>query len=226
MTAVAAYYSGLKPTKGLGSLPAPIQPTPISWTTAPGGMAVAKQIFNDRCVRCHVNGGRGDLEGNYPDLTLQATPYVAQTLYAFRTRARPNTEMVEIIDSLTFDEMTNLAYFVNGLAPQRALRRVDMQAASRGAVIATRGIPARGVPACMNCHSAQGVTALPLIPRLQGQNVAYLHTRLDRFADPNLTVSALNPMPLIASQMTNKERADAAAYFAAAAPLPKPAARP
>jgi hypothetical protein len=39
-------------------------------------------------------------------------------------------------------------------------------------------------------------------------------------------VSALNPMPAIASKLTDWERADLAAYFAAAPPLEKATARP
>ncbi len=42
------------------------------------------------------------------------------------------------------------------------------------------------------------------------------------FAKPDAqTLSALNPMPSIASGLTQRERADLAAYFAATAPLQK-----
>jgi cytochrome c553 len=80
---------------------------------------------------------------------------------------------------------------------------------------------------CLGCHGAKGVAALPLIPALQGQNAAYLLRRLDNFAEPyDVNRSALNPMPMIAGQLTHRERADLAAYFAAAPPLQKPAGSP
>jgi cytochrome c553 len=177
-------------------------------------------------MKCHVNGGRGDPQGNYPNLTIQGSSYVAQSLYEFRTAARPGVKMREVTDSLTFDQLKSLANYVNGLSPQRALAKPDADAASRGAAIAMRGVPARGVPACLSCHDANGVAALPLIPRLQGQNALYLRNKLNNFAKPyNVNLSALNPMPSIAGQLTDRERADLAAYFAAAAPLEKPEAR-
>jgi cytochrome c553 len=123
--------------------------------------------------------------------------------------------------------MRSLAHYVNGLTPQPSPAKPDAAAALRGAALATRGDPARGVPTCLSCHDAKGVAALPLIPRLQGQNAFYLRRRLALFAAPyGKNLSALNPMPLIAGKLTEQERSDLAAYFAAAAPLEKPAARP
>jgi cytochrome c553 len=200
--------------------------TSIDWGPSDPRMREAKAIFIDQCEKCHVNQGRGDLEGNYPDLTIQTTPYVAQALYEFRAQTRPNVKMREIIDSLSLGQMESLAQYVNSLAPRRAPARVDAAAAQRGAVIAVHGAPARGVPACLSCHGASGIAALPLIPHLQGQNAAYLHNRLDRFAQPNAAISALNPMPQISNRLTEGERGDLAAYFAAAPPLQKTASRP
>jgi cytochrome c553 len=227
VAAVAAYYSGLKPAKasGGGQVVQASQPS-IDWGSAEPRMREAKAIFIDQCEKCHVNQGRGDLEGNYPDLTIQTTPYVAQTLYEFRAQTRPNVKMREIVDSLNLDQLESLAHYVNSLAPRPAPARANAAAAQRGAVIAVHGAPARGVPACLSCHGASGIAALPLIPHLQGQNSAYLHNRLDRFAQPNSNISALNPMPQISRRLTEGERADLAAYFADAPPLQKAASRP
>jgi cytochrome c553 len=128
--------------------------------------------------------------------------------------------------------MTNLASYVNSLTPQPALAKPYADAASRGAAIAMHGVPDRGVPACLGCHDAKGTAALPLIPRLQGQSPFYLRNRLDNFAQPyeakpyGVDTSSLNPMPAIAGNLTDRERADLAAYFAAAAPQEKAAAHP
>ncbi len=227
IAALAAYYSSLKPAKATGGAQeAPsAQATPVMNVNT--AMTAAKDIFEMSCVKCHTHEGRGDKAGGFPDLTLQSAPYVAQTLYTFRTRARPNQQMREVIDSLSFDDMASLAHYIGDLPPRPALVKPDAAAALRGAAIATQGLPHRGVPACLSCHGAQGVAALPLIPRLQGQSVVYLRERLDNFAKPyDVNLSALNPMPAIAGQLTERERADLAAYFAAAAPLQKAAARP
>ncbi len=187
-------------------------------------LAVAKQIFQTQCLKCHVNQGRGDLQGNYPNLTIQSGPFVAQSLYAFRSGARPGDKMRQMTGSLSFDNLASLAAYVSGLTPRPGMPKPDLVAASRGAIIATQGIPTRGVPACLSCHGASGVVDLPLIPRLQGQSASYLQARLNRFAEPFAeNLSALNPMPWIAGKLTAQERADVAAYFAALAPLQKSA---
>jgi cytochrome c553 len=224
IAALAAYYSGLKPAKGAASA----QLAQLPHVTLPqGDVGKAKQIFETRCVKCHDNEGRGDKTGGFPDLTLQSAPYVAQSLFSFRTHKRNNDKMVEVTGSLNLDELTSLANYINGLAPQKALAVPDADAASRGAIIATKGAPDRNVPACITCHDAKNISALPLIPRLQGQSPVYLRNKLDEFfkayeTDP-LT---LNPMPAIVRQLTEREREDLAAYFAEAEPLAKAAAQP
>jgi cytochrome c553 len=226
--ALAAYYSGLKPTRASGGVQTqPGSPAMPAGQDRGDDAAVARPIFETRCVKCHLDGGRGDPQGNYPDLTLQSTPFVAQSLYAFHVGSRPSNNMRQATKDLSFHQLTSLAYYVNSLPPRRALAKPDLIAAQRGAAIAMRGDPARGVPACLSCHDAKDIAALPLIPRLQGQNVAYLRNRLNAFARPYAAdTGALNPMPSIARPLTDGERADLAAYFAAAAPLEKPAPRP
>jgi cytochrome c553 len=221
VAALAAYYSSLKPAKGSTSTPVAPSPQPAG---SGAGLAAAKQTFATVCMKCHVNGGRGDIEGDYPNLTLQTTPYMAQSLYAYRTGVRRSVKMRETTNSLTFDQLADIAAYLNSLQPRRALAKVDADAAARGAVIATKGVPGRGVAACLSCHGETGVNALPLIPRLQGQNGVYLAKKLNSFARPyGARPNALNPMPAIASALTERERADLAAYFAAAPLAPKPA---
>jgi cytochrome c553 len=223
IAAVAAYYAGLKPAKGAGAAPA----APQQAMLPSANLGAAQKIFETTCVKCHINGGRGDLAGNYPNLTIQTGAYALHNLYAFHAHLRRGGKMQEVADALNFDQMAGLAAYVNSLAPQPGLARPDAAAAARGAAIATNGVPARGVPACLSCHSAKGVAALPLIPLLQGQNVGYLRKKLDGFSAPYPeNRNALNPMPAIASRLTEQDRADLAAYFAAAAPLQKPAVRP
>ena len=227
IAAVASYYSTLRPTKTTdGAQPAENPPPPLL-PRAKIDNAAARGIFETRCIKCHVNDGRGDQKGDYPDLTLQSTPFLAQSLYAFRSGARPSDKMRQVTGDLSLDQIASLAAYVNHLTAQPALPKPDLAAAARGASIAIHGVPARGVPACLGCHGASGVADLPLIPRLQGQSAPYLRARLNMFAQPNAkNLSALNPMPLIAGRLTDRQSDDLAAYFAAAAPLQKAPSRP
>ena len=213
IAALAAYYADLPPSKGAPARPI-VAPTP----TFTAGLAAAKALFETRCVKCHLDGGRGDTDGLYPDLTLQSRPFVAQALYSMRTRARPNSAMTDVVDGLTLEELASLAAYVDGLAPRRSVGKVDVASAARGEALA------RGAPGCLSCHDAKGTSALPLIPRLQGQTAAYLKRRLDNFAlRYDVDRSALNPMPAIAGKLTEAQRRDLANYFAASAPMAKTA---
>jgi len=216
IAAVAAYYSTQKPTKGGAQTAAATLPS--------GDIASGHGLFTTVCTKCHLNGGRGDQEGLVPDITLVAAPYALQTLDAFRAGVRVNNKMLEVTQALSYRDIADLAAYLNSLPPQKALAPVDAAAAARGAAIATKGDNGRGIPACLGCHDIKGVTALPLISRLQGQSAVYLQARLDLFAtaEPG-DITALNPMPAIARQLTSQERADLAAYFASVSPLPKSA---
>jgi len=228
ITALAAYYSGLKPGKAPGGSGGPPTRPPMLLVANQTDIATAEKTFETRCVKCHINNGRGDPQGNFPNLTIQTTPFVAQSLYAFHVGVRPSSKMSQATQGLSFGELGSIAAYVNSLKPQPALETQAAPAVEpSGAAIATAGDAARGIPACLSCHGAKGVAALPLIPRLQGQNRYYLRRRLDYFAKPYAeNLSALNPMPSIARKLTDRERADLAVYFAAAPLLGKSRTQP
>jgi cytochrome c553 len=222
IAAVAAYYSSLKAAKGAGGGQTAKTPSPPFAPNVKIDLAFAKHIFDSQCATCHVRQGRGDIKGDYPNLTILTTPFVAQSLYAFHSGAKLNSQMRQATNGLSLDEMASVAVYVNGLKPQPGVAKPDPVAASRGAAIALHGVLSRGIPACLSCHSAAGVADLPLIPPLQGQSAPYLRAQLATFSQPYAkNLSALNPMPLIASRLTDQEQSDLAAYFAAAAPLQK-----
>jgi cytochrome c553 len=226
IAALAAYYSGVSPAKASGGQ-AQASPATGPSESGLGDLAAAKTVFAANCAKCHGADGRGDRQGDYPDLTLQSAGYALQTLYEYHAGLRPDVQMRQAVQGLTVDQMKSLAAYVAGMPVQPGLAKPDAAAAARGAALAMHGAPGRGVPACLSCHSAEGAADLPLIPRLQGQNVIYLRAKLSNYAQPYAAnLSALNPMPAIASRLTEQERSDLAAYFAAAAPVAKTAARP
>jgi cytochrome c553 len=217
--AVAAYYASLRPAKAMGGQ---FPQKPQLPSGAKVDLALGQHTFETQCVKCHVNHGRGDIKGDYPDLTLQTAPFVAQNLYAFRSGARPSDKMRQVTDGLSFDDMASLAAYIDSLKPQPGMATPDLAGASRGSAIALHGLPTRSVPACLSCHSASGVADLALIPRLQGQSAPYIRARLNMFSMSYAkNLSGLNPMPMIARKLTDQERADLAAYFAAAPLLQK-----
>ncbi|MBS0251136.1 MAG: c-type cytochrome [Proteobacteria bacterium] len=209
--AVAAYFSSLPPD-------AKIEPQA---TKASASVPDAKKLFSV-CVKCHTEGGLGDVAGNYPNLTIQAATYISGQLRAFRQGTRHNGKMLSVSEELSDADINSLAAYVNSLPPQKATAETNAAASESGRNIAEHGFPDRGVPACLDCHSEKATREIPLIARLQGQNVNYLRQRLERFADGDFRVDdSLNPMPKIAAKLNSKERADVAAYFALQQPLKK-----
>ena len=216
IASLAVFYSSLSPSKGTDA------PPPVVPVTAKGEAGAGKSLFEARCVRCHMNGGRGDNTGEFPDLTLHTVPFVTQTLYSFRAGKRDGVKMRQVAQALKDDDIANVAAYVASLPPDTAMLKPDGAAATRGEAIAANGVAAAGIPSCTNCHDAKGVAALALIPRLQGQSAIYLKQRLDTFAGPEaVTINGLNPMPAIAAKLTANQRADLAAYFASQQPLAK-----
>lgn len=105
-------------------------------------------------------------------------------------------------------------------APSRPARADD-------ATIALHG-NARGAPACVTCHGAQG-EGMPAngFPRLAGLNAGYLQTQLDAFANGRRANAMMTP---IAQTLSADERAELARYYGtlsgagavATAPVPQP----
>lgn len=106
-----------------------------------------------------------------------------------------------------------------------AFAATPQSAHADGATIALHG-NARGAPACVTCHGAQG-EGLPAngFPRLAGLNAGYLHTQLDAFANGQRTNAMMTP---IAQTLSADERAELARYYGtlggavATAPVPQP----
>jgi cytochrome c553 len=75
------------------------------------------------------------------------------------------------------------------------------------------------VAKCESCHGLHGDSKAGGVPRLNGQQTAYLQSRLKEFQNPTRgTPSATNHMWETASNLKDQTAADLAAYFAQQAP--------
>jgi len=73
---------------------------------------------------------------------------------------------------------------------------------------------------CARCHGTDGVSVLPLIPNLAGQNPYYLLQQIERFADGQRKDFIMTPL---AAQAKPAERALLAVYYSTLAPRAAPA---
>jgi cytochrome c553 len=83
--------------------------------------------------------------------------------------------------------------------------------AAKGATLYDSGDTARGLPACLSCHGANGNSSIAANPKLSSQIEAYTHKQLVDFTTPQ----RVNPvMTTYAKMLTDEEKRNVAAYLA------------
>lgn len=82
---------------------------------------------------------------------------------------------------------------------------------AKGATLYESGDNARGLPACLSCHGANGNSTMAVNPKLSNQIEAYTHKQLVDFTTPQ----RVNPvMSSYAKMLTDDEKRNVAAYLA------------
>lgn len=104
------------------------------------------------------------------------------------------------------------ALAVSGLAcaaeAQHAAAKAD---AAKGGTLFESGDAARGVPACVSCHGANGNSTIAVNPTLAGQIEAYVHKQLVDFTTPARNQPV---MTTYSKMLTDDEKRNIAAWLA------------
>lgn len=162
------------------------------------------------CAACHGEDGLGR-GGAFPALAGQNAGYLRRAIDAYARGRRYSGMMIPIaaaLDDRTREE--TIAYF-STLTPPAPAAIDDV---TRGESIALQGIPARRIPACVECHRRDR-DRHPDYPRLDGQHADYLVRQLVLLSQNRRGGSDLAAiMQPIASRLTAAEQAAVAAYFA------------
>jgi cytochrome c553 len=171
------------------------------------------------CVRCHGSRGGGRRSAAYPSLAGQRRDYIAKSLVAYATDARQSGMMQPVAAALSEDEIAKLAdyYFRQ---PHRGRRQpsplADGAAHERGRAIAERGIPARDVPSCVDCHGPRSGPQSDAVPVLEGQLEEYLYLQLELFAKrARGGTDRAHVMEEFAPKLKPAEMRDLARYYSA-----------
>lgn len=146
---------------------------PVAGVTAP------PRAVRDLCWRCHGLDGTGRGPGAFPSLAGQRSGYLYASLRAFADRTRFSGIMGGVAATLSDETMREIASYYGRLPPRAVEAAADSAAVVRGANIASRGIPARDIPACVECHGPTDVPKNPAYPKLAGQHARYLSLQLD-----------------------------------------------
>jgi cytochrome c553 len=176
------------------------------------GDATAGQAKAAVCGACHGADGNS-ADPQYPKLAGQSEGYIAHQLASFKSGKRPNPIMIGFAAPLTEQDMQDIGAFYAG---KQSLPGVaDESLVAAGERLYRQGDSARGVPACMACHSIDGRgNPGALYPQLAGQHAKYIEARLKAWQEPTGSpVATVKLMQSIAIKLDAQEIAAVANYI-------------
>jgi cytochrome c553 len=138
------------------------------------------ELASGLCASCHGEDGL-TVSDQFPKLAGQSPAAIYKQLSDFRSGARANDQMTAVAQSLTPDQLAEVAAYFGHLRAGSILGRAYFDPGARGlARLVGRGDPARRIPPCEACHAA-GAGGPPEAPVISGQNAAYLERQLLAF---------------------------------------------
>lgn len=188
----------------------PLPPLDLRRIVPVQGDATAGQAKAEVCSACHGPQGIA-IAPMFPNLAGQRAEYLYWQLVEYQRGNVPASAMTPLVADLTDVDMRDLAVYYAGLpsrpapaaeaapateeeAPAEAAPAPDPNVLALGQSLYLNGDPAKGIPACQGCHGkdAQGFPdamtpnrnghiPYALFPKLRGQQLDYLQTRLGKY---------------------------------------------
>lgn len=191
------------------------------------GNATAGQAKAAVCGACHGMDGNS-IAPQFPKLAGQNAQYIVRQLTNFKSGKRQNPIMLGMATPLSTQDMRDVAAY---FASKTSLPGVADQAlVERGQTLFREGDTARGIPACMACHSIDGRgNPGAMYPQLAGQHAQYIEATLKAWHDGTSwgTSAHAQIMPSIAKRLNAGDIAAVASYVEGLhSTEPQPAASP
>jgi cytochrome c553 len=211
--APAAAASAKAPASAGSAAVATTTEAPAASAAVKPGDATAGQGKAAACGACHGMDGNSS-DAQYPKLAGQSEQYIVRQLTDFKAGKRQNPIMMGMATPLSEQDMHDIgAYF----ASKTALPGVADQAlVEQGQKLFREGDTARGIPACMACHSIDGRgNPGAMYPELTSQHAQYIQATLKSWHDG--TTWGDDPhsqiMPAIAKKLEPGDIAALASYI-------------
>ncbi|MGR3363178.1 MAG: c-type cytochrome [Maritimibacter harenae] len=169
------------------------------------------------CITCHGVDGQGDGSAAFPRLDGQAGWYLYKQLEDYASGARPNRVMSGIAERLTEGEREAVAAYYAAMPTgdlDNAHGSIDGNQLQWGGQLASVGSAEKGIPACVNCHGAQGTGLPPSVPYLAGQYAGYMELQLELWSEGTRDNDAMDVMSTIAEKMSEEDMRAVAEYYA------------
>ena len=180
----------------------------------PGDAAVGKTKVA-MCIGCHgIVGYQASFPEVYkaPMISGQGEKYIISALNAYQKGERRHPSMRGIGDTLTPQDMADIAAYYAGHGKVEGAALPDMPAKEPSAAVGA--LLQKG--ACISCHGANFAKPIdPSYPKIAGQHNDYLFVALKSYkTEPNARVGRSNGvMGGIAKQFTNDELKAMANYI-------------
>jgi cytochrome c553 len=148
------------------------------------------------CRTCHGLEGLAQIPVA-PNIGGEPAEYLAAQLAAFRSGARQQEMMSVVAAGLSDAQIADVAAWY---------------AAQVATAVPPAGFdPAAAPPACVECHGADGIAAIPQAPNLAGENTIYLDTQLKAFRSGKRASAVMQP---IAAELDDAGIRAAAEWYA------------
>lgn len=172
------------------------------------------------CMECHRLNGGGMPSIGAPRIAGQPRRYIAREIREVQAGKRYGPVMSGVVQNLSGHDIQAVALYYSRVRTTK-LRDVgepDPSLVSKGRRIATRGLWAKNIPACVQCHGPAGYGVPPLFPYIAGQNRTYLLRQLMAYAYLRRQDDPQGLMRGIARRLTPEERKAVAEYFSSLQP--------
>ncbi len=160
------------------------------------------------CVTCHGQSGQGTKNGYFPRIAGKPAGYLYNQLVAFRDGKRHYAPMNYLLAYLPDAYLHEIAEHFSKERPEFSKPEKTLASPAtlaRGQLIATQGVGAQQVPACVACHGA-GLTGMePGIPGLAGLRSSYIAAQLTRWRVGDRHAAAPDCMKRIASRLSETD---------------------
>ena len=171
------------------------------------------RAVTESCARCHGADGLGRGNAAFPKLAGQKHAYLLASLDAYAEGRRHSGIMEPIAAGLEPEERRALAAYYSRMDP--GLGAAPRAGVARGEPIVREGVPASGIPSCMDCHGPGAHRRNPTYPELAGQYEDYLVLQLELFRKgARGGTRYAHIMHEVADDLTAEQIRDVAAYYA------------
>ena len=170
------------------------------------------------CTGCHGKEGRAAPDGYYPRIAGKPAGYLFNQLRNFRDERRHYELMNGLLALLDDAYLREIAdHFASLDLPYPPPLAPVASAALRdaGEALVRRGDPARGLPACNDCHGAQMTGVAPFVPGLLGLPRDYLNAQLGAWRSGQRRALAPDCMAQVAQRLSPEDIGAVSAWLAA-----------